>query len=734
MSLEIGQFLDGFFGAGNEISRAQAEASPELSSLIDGLQADLAVPAVLPRRIDKSNVEWFVLCGDEAGLRRTQSELLAFVGPTYGRWDGMRVRLRESDPVESSVNDFCGGRAIRFRTQGTDEFKACWSAIQLMRKVWAQRPEQDPEQIRTGAALLREFELATAAGDTLVSAEALGELRRRGLLGAENIRFLEIRQSAAEGRWADIACSEDLHDLAKIRRPWLITEDILTALYRTRIARAEIAGNAGAAIETVRALAGQFPQLLILRGPLRSRDVVKLSALQLAAVEMPDGDRIRALGDVDGLTVEDRAWITTIADSVRPPTGHVPVHSARDLLADGDVDGAYALASKDDAGVRRAEVLIECAFELQTLVAASMALSALDALDEVERAALQERRLVAIAVAHLRSLAEPSQVGKPPAPRSWTEWFDRLLHDTAWRAAAAVAACGELEYEANDVVDRDAAQDLARAIADAADSDRRHVVRDALPHIIGWLDRQAFDPVVVRPIHAAILTVLALDTAWGDASLEVAYNSAEAVLVAGVDRAAYDELLEQLGLVWERMAARRHVAWLADILELLEMFPGPRDALLGFAATTIGPVRGAVGRASPVVLDALRASLLRIGADDLAASVPPASEPTAEDAVPSLAGQLVGIYTLSPQVALRARQAIESRFPGVRVEVDSSHVSTTSLEHLAAAADYLIVSIRSAKHAATDAIDRCRPRDRPTIIPGGRGSSRMLEALVDALR
>ena len=87
----------------------------------------------------------------------------------------------------------------------------------------------------------------------------------------------------------------------------------------------------------------------------------------------------------------------------------------------------------------------------------------------------------------------------------------------------------------------------------------------------------------------------------------------------------------------------------------------------------------------------------------------------------------------TPQVAVRAEQAIETRFPGLRVEIDSSYVSTPASEHLATTADYLIVSIRSAERAATDAIDRCPPRDLPTIIPGGRGSSRMVEALVDAL-
>jgi hypothetical protein len=737
VSTEVDQLLDAFFGPGNIISRADAEANHELSRSLSDIEPRLRVPAVLPRRMDGEVVEWFVLCGDDTALRRAQAEVVAFIGPTYGRWDGIRARLNSEDPVEAAVDAFCDGKAIRFRTVGDDEFKTCWAALRLMRAVWAQRPEHGAAPVRTGATLVREFELAIAAGETRVSDEALAELRSRGLLGAENLRFLEIRQWGAEGRWRDIARAGDLADLIRIRRPWLVTEDILTALYRARIADAEAAQDPDVAVGSLRALDEDYPELLRTRGPLRSRDVVKLAAVRFAAADPPDSARLEALRDADSLTGSDRAWIATLLSHVRPPGARsAPEVTARDLLRAGDVDGAYAQATHDVPGVSRAELLIECAFELQTLEAAGLALDALDALTDTDRGSLLERRLVAVAIEQLRALAEPSDSGSPATPRSWSEWFARLRADDSWRAAEAVAVCGELEYEAADVVDAGGADALAEAITAAADSNRRSTVREALPHIIGWMDRQGFDGTTARPIHGAILTVLALDTAWGEAALEVAYNSAEALLAAGLDVAAYGELLEQLSLIWDRMAARRHVSWLADILELLELFPGPREPLVRFAAGAVGPVQAAIARVSPATREGLRVTLAGIGAEELVGGLADTASggTTDEPAGPALAGRTVGIYTLTPQVGVRAKQAIEGRFPGVRVEVDSSHVSTPALEHLASTADILIVSIRSAKHAATDAIDRCRPRHLPTIVPGGRGSSRMVEALLGALR
>ncbi len=44
--------------------------------------------------------------------------------------------------------------------------------------------------------------------------------------------------------------------------------------------------------------------------------------------------------------------------------------------------------------------------------------------------------------------------------------------------------------------------------------------------------------------------------------------------------------------------------------------------------------------------------------------------------------------------------------------------------------NHFVPSEPSTRDAATDAIARRRPRHLPTLIPRGRGSSRMLEALV----
>lgn len=726
-------FLGAFFGEGNLIDRGQVESTPALSALVADLTDDLARPVVLPRRTSATDVDWFVLCGDDTTLRRAQAETQAFVGVSYGRWDGTRAQLNQSDPVEYAVAEFSGGRAIRFRTATDDEFRGCRAALDVMRSAWRQRPEAELERVRTGATLVREFELAIAAGDAATASERVSELRRRGLIGTENLRFLEIRQFAAAGRWVELADSSDLTDLARIRRPWLVTEDLLSALYRAHAVSHEANRDVAAALAAVSGVIAELPGLFAARGPLRTAEVAKMFALRFAVPGREDIDRLRELQELPGLTEDDRDWIRVIAQELVAP--QPTTRTAREALAQGDLDAAFALALDEPPVPARAELLIQCAFELGTLEAAQAALAAVDALPPSDKDTILERRLIAVAVAEISAVADPPD-SATATPTTWTAWLDRLLSDADWRAADAVAVCGELEYAADELLDPGSAERLAGLMLEAADSAQQEAFRDGLPRMVAWLERQDVDPAIARPVHRAVLTVLALDDSWREASLEVAYNVTDSLLRGGLDTDGYAEMLDQLSLLWERMASRAHASWLADLLELLELHPGPRQAQAGFVAAAVGRALGFASRLDEGIVSGLATSCAGLGVDALAGTLRARVESgeVVHQVPPDvLQGRLVGIYTLTPQVAVRARDAIVRRFPGVNVQIDSSLASTSSLKSLAATADYLIVSIRSAKHAATDAIDRHRPREFPTLIPRGRGSSRMVEALLAAV-
>ena len=130
-----------------------------------------------------------------------------------------------------------------------------------------------------------------------------------------------------------------------------LTEDLLTALYRARIAAHEHAVDVAGAITATAAIVEELPGLFAGRGPLRSADVLKMFALRHSLPGAADAIRVRELIDEPGLNATERRWLSAIAESLAAPPA--PRQTAHDALLAGDLDGALALAQAEPPGERR---------------------------------------------------------------------------------------------------------------------------------------------------------------------------------------------------------------------------------------------------------------------------------------------------------------------------------------------------------------------------------------------
>lgn len=97
-----------------------------------------------------------------------------------------------------------------------------------------------------------------------------------------------------------------------------------------------------------------------------------------------------------------------------------------------------------------------------------------------------------------------------------------------------------------------------------------------------------------------------------------------------------------------------------------------------------------------------------------------------------LQGRYVAIYSLTESAARRVKEFLEQRVADVRVELSSDRVGSERLREMARNADFFIMAVASAKHAATGIIRTYRG-DRPLLQPAGKGSASMLKALRKAL-
>ena len=523
-----------------------------------------------------------MLAGDDDDLRRAAEEVRGFIGPTYARW-AQPDDPTAADATEQEVNEFTAGRYLRFGTETEAEFEDVWIPLERLLRAWADRPQRGFTERRSIASLLRSIDLSLAGGDGAAALADLEELRSRGAISVENARFVEVLALGAQERWRDVIAHPDFDDLCRIRKPWRVTEALIRAAYDVWLLPAERALDVHGASGAYHRHRDVLADLLRVRGPLRSSEVVKAHALHLLAADA-GRDRLSALRQlVEG---PDAAWIDLLEGSVAgtAPSSAEPATA----LSTGEYDIALR-AALDDVDHRFADVAILAAFEMNTLEAAQQALEHHRSLPPKQQEHVLERRIVREAVAALEQLV--GQEGDPAPPSSWQAWLSRIMADPDWAAAGAIARCGELEFNAEDPIDDAALSTITGLVERAAESDARGVLLEGLPSLVAWLGRAPVPAASKIGVQIAVLQALALSSGWESAGLEVAGQLIAQVLEAGPSPEAYGALLDSIDLLWDQMASRRYAAWFADIMESLEFEPGDRDRLLASLTSGAGPLR-----------------------------------------------------------------------------------------------------------------------------------------------
>ena len=142
-----------------------------------------------------------------------------------------------------------------------------------------------------------------------------------------------------------------------------------------------------------------------------------------------------------------------------------------------------------------------------------------------------------------------------------------------------------------------------------------------------------------------------------------------------------------------------------------------------------------LGRVDVASIEQLAVAATSAGLPESAVAVPEGAVPSRvpDEVARRFSGATIGCYTLSPQVGVRVKAELERLLPGAEVVVNGDTESTDGLINLARVAEYFIVMIRSAKHAATDAIDKHRSSSLPTVKIGCRGSSGVVSRFLESI-
>lgn len=721
--------VDAFFGGGNDLDPAHPAVAEWIETASRGWPLfPLVLPRVLPTQ-GSGSVKWYVITASPRQARRVRDEFTAWIGPTYSAsWTGQPLELDTRDPIEHALSRLPIGPTFSFDVR-EEHRDAVRRNLRQLHDLWVARPDRADEVQRRIGLLLRDFELALASGTPETASGALRELEVRGLLTAENHMFLQFALLDARNEWRELASHPRVADVAAGPRPWAVTRALVTAIYRTELVGAETAEDVGPFVQKAVELEDRYPELFHTRGALDRPEVAKAFALiDAGRPTRPRRTRLRVL-DAPALTPADRSFIEhllSLGFEHRPTAD--PLDDARAMFERGEFDSAWDAAESAPESERRAVLLVQCAAEIATLRVAQAALAALSSLTDQRREELTAgsrrfERDLADVVSIARPVASTAEPAETPTAWTWAEWFEALHGRERWPEAVEIA-----RHMADEAISEPNTDAVVTGISHERGAGQQRIFLAALPSLLTWLDRLA-DVSAAQVVRRASFEAICLQDLRGTAALDAALHVVEGLISAGLTPDEYRSVLEYLEVLWTSNVGADSVGWLAEALELLADGSADRDALAATAANLIHalrPYRTRIPRsvAEDLVLAAEAAGAGAATGDLLETAAPPRIDDETRE---RLRGKVVGCYTLTPGVGDRVRRALESLIPGLTVVVNSDHVRTDALDHIARTADVMIVMLRSAKHAATDAIDRARPRDSLTLRLGCRGSTRVVE-------
>jgi len=739
-SVEIGRLLDGFFGPGNELTLGTLEIeSPQLATWLDGrivqLREDPAGTHVLPRR-HNGTTTWYGLAHSPRQIRALEQELDSFVGSAYGAVN-YQPDLDMVDPFDKAVLQFTGGHVITFEVFPGEQAQVR-RGLDLLAGLQRARPARELARSRPLGRLLREFEMAVASGDEGLSAAALDEIEHSGLLSTQNIVFLRVRRLGGLRRFHAVLALPEFRTLLAIDRPSRVTSELVSAVYASELSSYEAANDAQGALRHFQdVVLRRYPALYKSRHGILTPDAVKSFMLHAVAVSPNEpGLREQLLATPD-LSESDQEFVSAVAAlaSPAPPERRAHADAAKALRLD-QFDAGLLIARGLPATVERAELLIRCAVEIDSLEALTVAATAVADLPPPLRDGLTSSRWYSGPWAQIcASLSgAANSIVQPDPPTSWATWFEHAVADRPFVNAIPVAERGVVEWSIEAFTTAGEAASIRRSLNHAMSPETLRLIKDALPHLLQFLDRSD-DPAPHRELLDDVALLLLSEDTLSAADVQVVVNISATLIASGLSIARYSQFVGDFHELWERIDSPSHLDAGLEMLDVLLLFPSPDPAARAFLLQgLLVSFQRWRRRIRPDQWALLSDLADELGAHDAVSALRDGSEidgtPTDDPAQQTaLAGKTVAIYTLTEPAALRARDFITKSFAGVHVELSHDHVASERLRSLARTSDLFVVATRSAKHAATTFIEAQRPDTSPILYSPGKGSASIIRTL-----
>lgn len=687
-------------------------------------------PLLMPMLVTGDDRVTWVACSHEERAHRTlESELSAFVGPTFCHL----VRVTDEGTAERAVSTALADASVHALLLRSNVATCNVRVAQLWGTYWRLLEWQPPRpsiDLRSFAQLRAAFDRALLAQNERAAIEAMTALCDIHGLTAENRAFLEIRMAAAFGRWEQILAHRQLSQVLQLRLPPETYGDLWDALYEVHLRPLESQGHLPPLLERfeddVQTLAAP---LLRTRGS--SRRPAALKGLVLCELSQPQPSHALIadlLGQLDaGAFGASSLAVAERVRALQPRSGLEIAHNEMDLER---YEQAYALLLALSASFEVLTSLLRCAREIDDPQRAFESMQRLEGSSVAAQMRQQRPKLVGDlqALAARRLTAEDAMAAvRAPAPDQTAVPAEVTLSVdvvTWWRETA--------RSEPNELLMHPGLVDrlIEELEASALEGDAR--LDTLLPIWFEWVVERTVPNSRLLRVYKAFVEALYVRDQLGNTELELMRRAALHLLHAGPRPEDYRTLIDLLAGVFGQVRSPQALDWVLDICDALATAPCRDEAArVRWMTLAIAAAEERRDRLLPV-----QRTLLRLLAKELAIDLQgrfnePSTATTSAHSAPALR---ILIYSLDAPANQRAAAALRELLPICRIDTNEDEACTPRLHNHARAADYVAFVSTVATHPAFYCIKGAIKDACALIQIRGSGTTRIVGDTLEAVR
>lgn len=677
---EVDEFLRVFFAPPNQVSWQQIESSPAhawVRRWVDRLREQPRRATVLPFiHEDHRGKLWHLNYGiafSETEFRQLGSDLEAFVGPTFSNFRLHRARLSPDRTMQQAVLQLSSGFAYRFFSPadpaGAENFR---NALEFMDQVTSREQPRRRELQQSTGRMLRDFYTSLETGQRDIAQGRINDLRELNRLDALNLKFLQIQLLSRLGTAKELLMLSGLPDVLGARRPLLVTQVLVQAVYASFIEEFEKQGDAAGALQVFRdKVLPTFGTLYATQAGLSAPEVAKSGMLLAVASDPPRKELSRRILSQGVSDPVGQQWLQKLyALSEVPPTSVEKVadllQAAESALAVEDYDGAFMLLRDCPISLGVAQKLISVAIELQTLEAYEIARRAYSQLSSREKEVLQSSRARRIILQEVLQAGLPVTEVTERLPQNWFDWAILLQRHADRKGWYKVGQRGSMEWAGFETLEDP--EKLLGLTSMLLELQRNSEVHMAVPHLVFSLrSRERQVSPELTALFSALMTILAINKDCSVIDLRLWADLADTVLEAGPAPNDYRDLIEQATLLWQMYNAPEAIDWALDVLDTLSIHPcrdsKARSDFISAIVASFGSFPQRLSSEQLHFFQQLCSECGELSAANAFAGRP--GEPVERSSIYSqLRNRTLAVYSLTEHASRRFKGLVESWFPG----------------------------------------------------------------------